>query len=65
VCEPFRAVLWRDSGKFWQRHCGGTFQHDIESRKEPVEIQGLIVQRRPEAQERVKYQLVEQAVSGS
>jgi hypothetical protein len=24
VCEPLRAVLWRDSGKFWQRHSGGT-----------------------------------------
>src|SRR5271154_7163464 len=23
VCEPLRAVLWRDSGKFWQGHCGG------------------------------------------
>ena len=21
--EPLRAVLWRDSGKFWQWHCGG------------------------------------------
>jgi len=24
VCEPLRAVLWRDSGKFWQPHRGGT-----------------------------------------
>jgi hypothetical protein len=24
VCEPLRAVLWRDWGKFWQRHCGRT-----------------------------------------